>query len=60
MGDLVFIDAARRKRAVTVQEAWDAYIAAQDRAKETRDLEDGIAAGKAWARWLDLFAGRAK
>lgn len=58
MGDLVFIDVAKRKKAVSVQEAWDAYIAAQERAKETLDFDDGVAAGKAWAAWLELFAGR--
>lgn len=57
MGELVFIDVATKRRDVTVQEAWDRYLAARDRADETRHLEDGIAAGKAWREWVELFAG---
>ena len=36
-------------------EAWDAYVSAQRLAQSTGDVEDGIAAGRAWRRWLDLF-----
>jgi hypothetical protein len=36
-------------------EAWDAYVSAQSLAQSTGDVEDGIAAGRAWRRWLDLF-----
>jgi hypothetical protein len=36
-------------------EAWTAYASARKRAEETLTIEDGIAAGKAWKRWLDLF-----
>lgn len=35
--------------------AWDAYVAASALAQSTRRIEDGIAAGRAWRRWLDLF-----
>lgn len=58
MGDLVFIDVAKRQRDLTVQEAWERYVAAQETAKASGLIEDGIAAGKAWARWLEMFAGR--
>lgn len=57
MGSVVFIDVARREKSVTMQEAWDKYVAADARAKQTRQIEDGIAAGKAWREWLDLFVG---
>jgi hypothetical protein len=59
MGELVFIDVAKKARNVTVQEAWDAYVAAQDKAKDTRDIADGIAAGHAWRAWLELFVQKA-
>ncbi len=36
-------------------EAWMAYAVARKRAEESLTIEDGIAAGKAWKRWLDLF-----
>lgn len=36
--------------------AWEKYLAARDRAEKSRNISDGIAAGKAWKEWLDLFA----
>ena len=38
-----------------VAKAWEAYTAAQQLAATTGKLEDGIAAGRAWRRWLSLF-----
>ncbi|GAA4169222.1 hypothetical protein GCM10023069_25450 [Shinella granuli] len=32
-----------------------AYVTAAKRAQESGRMEDGIAAGRAWRRWLDLF-----
>lgn len=55
MGELVFIDVAKRRKDVTVQEAWDAYLVARDQAERSRNIVDGIAAGKAWRQWLELF-----
>lgn len=57
MGELVFIDVAAKRRDVNVQDAWDRYVTARDIAERTRDIQDGIAAGKAWRLWLDLFMG---
>lgn len=37
---------------------WDEYLAAKDRAEQTRRLADGIAAGRAWARFLQSFEGQ--
>lgn len=34
---------------------WEAYVTALKRAEASRAIEDGIAAGKAYRRWLDLF-----
>ncbi len=59
MGEVLFIDVAQKQRAITVQEAWDHYVALQDKAKETQHIEDGIAAAKAWREWLELFIPRA-
>lgn len=33
---------------------------ARTRAQETGAIEDGIAAGQAWAAWLSAFEGGAK
>lgn len=34
---------------------WEAYVKALKRAEASCAIEDGIAAGKAYRRWLDLF-----
>lgn len=39
--------------------AWAEYIDAKARAETSGKMRDGIAAGRAWARWLDLFARQA-
>lgn len=38
-----------------VDARWQEYAAAAERAQRTRRVEDGIAAGRAWRRWLDLY-----
>lgn len=38
-------------------EAWRRFVAAQERSKQTLRLEDGIAAGRAYAEFLRTFAG---
>lgn len=55
MGELLFIDVAQRKRDERTQDLWNAYLAARDKAEASRNVQDGIAAGKAWAAWLDHF-----
>lgn len=55
---IVSIVAARAGRDVSEQDAWRTYCAARDRAERTKDIQDGIAAGKAWAEWLHLFERR--
>lgn len=58
MGELVYIDGAKAKRGQTIDAAWAAYLAARERAEHSRDVEDGIAAGKAWRAFLELFEVR--
>ncbi len=56
MGDLVVMDMARRQRDQRSDEMiWEAYRAAQIKAQTTLDIQDGIAAGKAWRNWLERF-----
>ena len=55
MGDLVFLSRPRTNNGAPLSEAWEAYLAARLRAEQTGDIEDGIAAGKAWAKWLRIF-----
>lgn len=37
------------------QRVWQEYTDAVARAEKTHCIEDGIAAGKAWKKWLSLF-----
>ena len=55
MGEVVSIAAERRERTETAEAAWEAYLAARDRAELTRKADDAFAAGRAWARFLSLF-----
>lgn len=56
MGKVVFIEEAARQRDVSVNEAWDRFVAAMQKSKETLRVEDGIAAGKAYREFVELFA----
>jgi hypothetical protein len=49
---IIDLDAQRERR---IEKAWDEYCSARMQAEATLDVQDGIAAGKAWRRWLDLF-----
>lgn len=55
---VVHIAAVREQRQVSEADAWQAYVIARDKAERTKDINDGIAAGKAWATWLRLFERR--
>lgn len=55
MGELISLHTAQRKRDERVRDLWDAYLKARDKAERSRDIADGMAAGKAWAAWLDSF-----
>jgi len=41
---------------IDLERLWDDYVAASRRAQQTQDIDDGIAAGRAWAAWLAAFA----
>lgn len=55
MGDLVVLDMAKRQRDRRADDLWEDYRRAAVKAQETLDIEDGIAAGRAWRAWLDNF-----
>ena len=42
-----------------IDSLWDAYTAAAAKAQATGDINDGIAAGRAWRAWLAEFEGKA-
>ncbi len=37
------------------RDAWDAYVFAKEKAQWSGAFEDGIAAGRAWRTFLNLF-----
>lgn len=39
------------------EDAFREYVALADKAQTTRVISDGIAAGKAWHRFVNLFCG---
>lgn len=45
------------KPSAEEQAAWDGYVAAMRLAQTSLRLADGIAAGKAWARFIKLYGG---
>ena len=57
MGEVISIKTS--KRQTRQQTMWQAYLDARDKAELSRDIEDGIAAGKAWALWAESFLGSA-
>ncbi len=59
MGDLLFLDVAQRKKDDRLQALWQVYLDARAKADATGNIADGIAAGKAWAAWVEPFTGRA-
>jgi hypothetical protein len=58
MAEIIDISDLRRDRALTIEASFEAWKAADTKAKETRLLADGIAAGLAWRAWLELFVPR--
>ncbi|MDE4621716.1 hypothetical protein [Sinorhizobium meliloti] len=43
------------KHDVTTEDAWKTYVQLATKANETMRFEDGIAAGKAWGRFVTRF-----
>lgn len=43
------------RSSICAAQAWTIYVECARRAQATRRLDDGIAAGKAWAQFIDLF-----
>lgn len=55
MGDLVVLDTVKRQRDRRADDLWEEYRLAALKAQATLNVEDGIAAGRAWRNWLDQF-----
>lgn len=52
MAAVISLDA---RKAVNQSAAWEEYCAAARKAQDTLAIDDAIAAGRAWRRWLDLW-----
>lgn len=55
VANVIKIADAIRRRDERIEGLWKAYLVARDQAEHSRDVRDGIAAGKAWAAFLDQF-----
>jgi hypothetical protein len=56
MGKVVNISEAAKRRQETVEDAWERFKSAMLKSKETLDIRDGIAAGKAYRQFLEACA----
>ena len=59
MQKILQLSIVKEERRLSVEEAWQRFVAAKERSEQTRALEDGIAAGKAYAAFCELFTRRA-
>lgn len=55
MSKVISFKVATDRRDVTVEQAWERFVTAMQRSKETLRIEDGIAAGKAYRQFLDMY-----
>lgn len=58
MSKVVNLSLVKREREVSIEEAWNRFAALKKRSEETLSVEDGIAAGKAYAAFCELFLPR--
>lgn len=59
MPEIVHLSVVKEERRLSVEEAWQAFVVAEKRSRETLSIEDGIAAGKAYATFCELFVRKA-
>jgi hypothetical protein len=55
---VVTLASARADRQRSIEERWQRFVDAQERSKRTLAIEDGIAAGKAYADFVEMFVAR--
>lgn len=58
MAEIVHLASARKERSVTQEVAWQRFVTAQEKAKASLRIEDGIAAGQAFRVFLETFTGK--
>lgn len=57
MSEVLYLASYRPEEEIAA-ERFEAYRAASERAQRTLDLDDGLAAGRAWKAFLDVFVRR--
>lgn len=55
-GELISLDGARSAKNSSAEIAWQRFVDAKLLSERTLKLEDGIAAGKAYREFCELFA----
>ncbi|MFC3706059.1 hypothetical protein ACFOOL_15000 [Devosia honganensis] len=55
MGNVVKFQPGRPRSSVPMEELFERWKKANAKAHATADIQDAIAAGKAWAAWLESF-----
>lgn len=55
MQKIVQLSIARQARSETQEAAWQRFVDAQEKAKATLRIEDGIAAGHAFRTFVETF-----
>lgn len=58
MGKILPLLVARSERDASVEAAWLRFVEANAKAKRTEQISDGIAAGKAYRAFLELFEAK--
>lgn len=56
MADIIHIAVARDRRDESAEAAWRRFADLSQKSKETLTLEDGLAAGRAYREFLELYA----
>ena len=59
MPKIIQLSVVKDERRLSVEEAWQRFAEASEKAKATLSIEDGIAAGKAYAAFCELFTRKA-
>jgi hypothetical protein len=56
LNNVVRLITAKTERQSTLDEAWQRWLDLNAKAKESQDINDGLAAGRAYREFMDLSA----
>ena len=55
MKNIVQLSVVKQQREASQEALWQRFAELQERSKQTLDINDGIAAGKAYREWCESF-----